>query len=183
VKSRRTFFITLFRVSADTSFWCAAQSRLSRVLSTEREAASGKLNEESKLVPNNFRFDLVGQERTQDGASYVLEVTPTEKSKVAWRGKVWVNGVDYAVVRTEGHPEKMPSWWTVESNFVSTYQKMDEIWIPARNVSDTRVRFGGHAHLVIDYGVCRSIANSDASATPPLSPGDSSIRSPEQLSK
>jgi negative regulator of sigma E activity len=143
----------------------ALRSRvLHRMLDTEREASIGTLHEDSRLIRKNYEFTLVGTETAQDRPLFVLAVKPRVKSKVAWSGQVWVDAEDYAVVRAEGHPDQMPSWWTTHADFVSTYQKIDGIWLPKQNVSETRVRFGGHAHLVIRYEKCVT-TNGEHAAT------------------
>ncbi|WP_263368744.1 LolA-like protein [Edaphobacter bradus] len=129
---------------------------LHKIVNTEREATKGTLHEGSRLTRKNYDFAMVGTESSQRGAVYVLDVKPRVESMVAWVGRIWVDGTDYAVTRAEGHPAKMPSWWTTHSDFIATYQRLNGIWLPERNVSDTQVRFGGHAHLVIDYKDCHS---------------------------
>jgi hypothetical protein len=127
---------------------------LHKMLDTEREVSAGPLHEESRLIRKNYDFTMVGTETSTDGPVYVFAIKPRVKSKVAWSGRVWVDAKDYAVVRAEGKPDKMPSWWTRDSKFISTYQKVDGTWLPKQNVSETQVRFGGQAHLVINYKNC-----------------------------
>jgi hypothetical protein len=140
---------------------------LYRMLDTEREASVGPLHEESQLIRKNYEFTMVGTEATKDGPLYVFFIKPRVKSKVAWSGRVWVDAKDYAVVRAEGKPDKMPSWWTRDSKFISTYQKVDGTWLPKQNVSETQVRFGGQAHLVIDYKNCSPTNNERGSSVAP----------------
>jgi len=137
---------------------------LHKMLDTEREASAGPLHEKSRLIRKNYDFTMVGTETSKDGSVYVFAIEPRVKSKVAWSGRVWVDAKDYAVVRAEGKPDKMPSWWTRDSKFTAIYQKVGGTWLPQQNVSETQVRFGGQAHLVIDYKNC-SLTNNERGAS------------------
>ena len=143
-----------FTITSESGSEVLRNKVLHKMIETEREVSTGSQRESSRLVRANYDFTLIGTDVFENRPAYVLHVEPKMKSKVAWQGKIWVDAEDFAVVRAEGQPDKLSSWWTTHSEFVSTYQKIAQYWIPAKNVSDTRVRFGGHAHLVIDYGSC-----------------------------
>jgi hypothetical protein len=151
-----------FTILAESGSAALRSKVLHKMLDTEREASAGTLHEESRLIRKNYDFTLVDTVPSEEGVAYVFAIEPRVKSKVAWSGRVWVDAKDYAVVRAEGKPDKMPSWWTKDSHFISTYQKIEGTWLPKQNVSETEVRFGGRAHLVIDYKNCSS---TTASAT------------------
>jgi hypothetical protein len=53
----------------------------------------------------------VGYEPTGMGGQYVLRVSPKSRSKYVYRGKVWVDGTDFAVRRIEAEPAQNPSFW------------------------------------------------------------------------
>jgi len=129
---------------------------LHKLLDGEREASEATAHAGNRLARANYTFSLEGVQSSQPRALYVLDIAPKVKSKFAWKGRVWVDPVDYAVVRAEGQPEKLPSWWTTYSEFTYTNQKIDDLWVPEQNVSETRIRLGGHAHLRIDYGDCKA---------------------------
>lgn len=153
-----------FTITSESGSTAMRVRVLHKMLDTEREASVGALHEESRLNRKNYDFSMVGTRTGQQGILYVLAVNPWVKSKLAWSGRVWVDSKDYAVVRAEGQPDKMPSWWTTHSDFVSTYQKIGDVWLTKQNVSETQVRFGGHAHLVIDYKSCSPTNNEHVAA-------------------
>lgn len=138
---------------------------LHKLLDGEREASESAAHAGSRLARSNYSFRLESIQASQPHPLYVLDVTPRSKSKFAWKGRVWIDPVDYAVVRAEGQPEKLPSWWTTHSEFTYTNQEIDGLWLPEQNISDTRVRFGGHARLRIEYGPCQSNADVHISAS------------------
>jgi hypothetical protein len=73
------------------------------------------------------------------------------KSKFLYRGRIWVDGSDFAVTRIEAEPAKSPSFWTKNTEIEHVYVKVNDFWLPQRNHSVSRIRLGGQAELTIDY--------------------------------
>ena len=69
----------------------------------------------TQLNRDTYDFELVGYEPSRTGGHYVLRVSPKSRSKYVYRGKVWVDGNDFAVTRIEGEPAQNPSFWTKKS--------------------------------------------------------------------
>jgi hypothetical protein len=124
---------------------------LRRLLQAEVEAAQAEQREQTAMDPDNYEFSLVGYEWLSDRGSYILEVTPRTQNKFMFRGRIWVDGQDFAVTRMEGRPAKNPSWWRKRNAVHVTYEKIGEFWLPARNETNTQVRIVGHALLTIVY--------------------------------
>jgi hypothetical protein len=78
-------------------------------------------------------------------------VEPRTKDKFLYRGRIWVDAEDFAVVRLEAEPAKNPSFWTKKAEIVQVYMKVSDFWLPAYNHSVTAIRLGGHAELTIEY--------------------------------
>lgn len=134
---------------------------LHKLLEGEREASTAEMQAQTRLSRENDQFQLEEVQGAQQHPTYLLEVVPRHKNKFAWHGRIWVDGTDFAVVRAQGAPVRMPSWWTTSSTFAYTNQKVNDQWIPEQNTSVTQVRLGGTAQLVIKYNSCRA----DPSAT------------------
>lgn len=124
---------------------------LKRLLEAEVEAVKDEQRRQTAMHPENYEFQLLGYERTGVQDVYVLQVLPRSKNKHLFRGRIWVDGQDFAVVRMEGEPAKNPSWWTRRNAIVLTYTKVGDFWLPARNETSTQVRFAGRSLLTIDY--------------------------------
>src|SRR6202158_4455099 len=124
---------------------------LKRLLEAEVEAMQEEQRRQTAMGPKNYEFRLVAYERTVDQSLYVLEVTPRIKNKFLFRGRIWVDGQDFAVARMEGEPAKNPSWWTKRNAIDVTYEKIGEFWLPARNETNTQVRIIGSSLLTIVY--------------------------------
>ncbi len=82
----------------------------------------------------------------------MLNVEPKVESQFLYRGKIWVDGHDFAVTRIEAQPARNPSFWTTKSMIHHTYQQVDnEFYLPKENKTVTNVRLGGVATLTIEY--------------------------------
>lgn len=94
---------------------------------------------------------MVGLESTAPRRTYVLALEPKTKNKFLFRGRVWVDAADFAVVRLEAEAARNPSFWTKRSQIEQSYQKVRDFWLPERNHSTSSIRMGGRAKLTIEY--------------------------------
>jgi hypothetical protein len=133
---------------------------LKNLLAAEQEELGPGTQRRSALTEDNYHFKLNGHESGPSGGTYVLQVEPRRKDKFLFRGRIWVNATDFAVVRLEAEPTKNPSFWTKKTNIVQVYRKVSDFWLPAYNHSIAAVRLGGHADLTIEY---KDYAITDAS--------------------
>ena len=116
-----------------------------------------------------------------------MKVVPKEKRKFLFKGRIWVNGRNFAITRIEGQPAKTLSWWTTKVNFVYQYKRVGEFWLPALNKTITHVRIFGRSLLTIQYAdydlaqalnakssapVKLHISDPAAGMVPPSSPGE-----------
>jgi outer membrane lipoprotein-sorting protein len=139
-----------------------------KLLDAEKEALTAETQRRSALTEDNYRFTMLGYEDGPSGATYVLRVDPRSNEKFLYRGKIWVDASDFAVVRLEAEPAKNPSFWTKKTEIEHRYMKVGEFWLPARNHSTTAIRLGGHAELTIEYNGYEITAASEqvGSSTP-----------------
>lgn len=136
-----------------------------RMLQSEQEALGGDNQSRVALNNDNYRFALLGYESMPTGASYVLSVEPRTDNKLLYRGRIWVDAEDFAVVRIEAAPARNPSFWTKETKIEQVYTKIGDFWLPMSNRSNSVIRLGGHAYFTIDYQDYRITAAS-AAGTP-----------------
>lgn len=122
-----------------------------KLLEGEQEAAKGDNGHDTALTRQNYNFELTGYEPTQDGGQYVLNLLPRTKNKFLYRGKIWIDAKDFAVVRIEGEPGKNPSMWIRKTDIAHRYVKVNDFWLPAENHTESFIRLGGKATLSIEY--------------------------------
>jgi hypothetical protein len=120
-----------------------------RMLDSEKEA--GQEQSRTALTEQNYDFAMAGYETAPEGTRYVLAVTPRSRNKYLYRGKVWVDGTDFAVVKIEAEPAQNPSFWIKKTDIRHAYKKVDGFWLPSENHSNSYLRIGGHAELSIEY--------------------------------
>jgi len=123
---------------------------LKRAVESEKEAAREKGT--TALTAEHYRFKLLGSESHNGRPAYILDVEPRVASKFLFRGKIWVDAAEFAVVKMETQPAKSPSFWISKTLILCTNAKTGEFWFPEKLRSETRVRIGGSAVLTIDYG-------------------------------
>lgn len=123
---------------------------LKKLLESEVEAAKNPA--QTALAPANYTFSLAGEQVIDGRQCYVLHVEPKVPSKFLYRGTVFVDAADYAVVRIEAEPAQNPSFWIKKTQVQHTYGKTGQFWLPEHNRSESAVRLGGTAVLTIDYG-------------------------------
>jgi hypothetical protein len=135
------------------------------LLQSEKEALSEEDQTRVTLNTDNYRFAMVGIQTLPTGPCYILAVEPLTKNKLLYRGRIWVDAEDFAVVRIEAAPAKNPSYWTKETKIEQVYAKVGEFWLPLSNRSTSVVRLGGHAYFTIQYQEYQITA-----VTPPAKP-------------
>jgi hypothetical protein len=122
-----------------------------KLLESEKKALSEENQARVALNNENYRFALAGYEVMPTGPCYILSVEPLTKNKLLYRGRIWVDAEDFAVVRIEAVPAKSPSFWTKETRIEQAYAKVGDFWLPLSNRSSSTIRLGGHAYFTIDY--------------------------------
>jgi hypothetical protein len=140
-----------------------------RMLQSEKDALTAENQSRVALNNDNYGFELVGTEAIPTGLAYVLSVEPRNENKLLYRGKIWVDATEFAVVRIDAAPAKNPSFWTKESRIEQTYSKIGDFWLPLSNRSTSSIRLGGHALLTIDYRDYKIKANDSLVGNPALS--------------
>jgi hypothetical protein len=125
---------------------------LHRLVESEEESSSDDMNRNAvALTSDNYRFSLRGCDTVAGRDLYVMDVQPLRDNKFLYRGTIWVDAQDFAVVRIEGEPARNPSIWTKHSRIHHQYRKIGDFYVPAFNQTVTETRFGGHAVLTIRY--------------------------------
>jgi len=141
-----------FKVISESGSKLIIDRVLKHLLSAEEEAQSAKNQREVALTPRNYRFELLSQETAKQGLLYIFRVEPKVKNKFVYRGKVWIDASDFAVVKVEAEPAKNPSFWISHTHIDEQYAKFGSFWLPVENTSTSKIRvFGGTATLRIEY--------------------------------
>jgi hypothetical protein len=122
---------------------------LKKLLETEQDDSR---TQKATLSPANYNFQFQSVSLENGRRVYVFAVEPKVKNKLLYRGKIWIDAEDYAVVGVEAQPAENPSFWIKSTEIHHLYEKNGEFWLPQMNRSESKVRLGGTAMLTIDYG-------------------------------
>jgi outer membrane lipoprotein-sorting protein len=122
-----------------------------KLLEGEQEASNEENRIHTALSAENYNFTSAGFETAPDGGRYVLNLFPKTKNKFLYRGKIWVDAKDFAVVQIQGEPSKNPSFWIKKTEVEHKYVKVGGFWLPAENHTESMIRIGGVAILSIEY--------------------------------
>jgi hypothetical protein len=139
-----------FRIVSETGSKLLCDKVLKRAVESEEEASKDKAS--TALNSENYRFQLAGTDQLAGRPAYILQVDPLKKSKFLYRGRVWVDAADFAVVKIEVEPARNPSFWISNTEIQYSNLKTDGVWLPQKNRSESKIRIGGTAVLTIDYG-------------------------------
>jgi hypothetical protein len=140
-----------FRIVSESGSKFLLDKVLKRAVDSEEEASRDQ--GATALTEANYRIHLVGNESVAGRPAYILDVDPLTPSKFLYRGKIWVDAADFALVKIEAQPGKNPSLWIARTQIRQSFAKTDNFWLPEQNRSETSVRIGGTAVLIIDYGL------------------------------
>jgi hypothetical protein len=140
-----------FKILSESGSRLLINRVLLRLLSSESQAQEEQSRKALEITPENYNFSLDQIEHTSKGDFYVLNLTPKGKSRYLYRGRIWVDAHDFAVVRMDGEPQKNPSIWVTHTHIEYRWANKDGFWLPIHNESVTQVRMGGKGVLAIDY--------------------------------
>jgi hypothetical protein len=138
------------RIVAQTGSKMLCEKVLRHAVESEQEAAADHNN--SSLTTTNYHFTLAGMEAVNGRAAYVLAVEPIRATRFLYRGRIWIDAAEFALVRIDASPARSPSFWIARTLIEQSFAQVGEQWVPARNRSETHVRVGGTALLTIDFG-------------------------------
>jgi len=154
-----------FRILSMSGSKLLGEKVLKRAVESEKEASQNP--EATALTPANYKFQLEKCEDLDQHPAYVLLVDPLTANKFLYRGRVWVDATDFAVMKVDALPAKNPSFWISRTETRYTNAKVHGFWLPQHNRSETRVKIGGSAVLTIDYGTYQVVPDTFASTQAP----------------
>jgi len=143
--------VKTFEVVAESGSKFVRNHIIRNMIEAEEESSQKGERKESRIIPDNYNFRLVGTEASDGRDSYVLEITPKKPTKFAINGRIWVDAEDFAIARIEGQPAKNPSFWIRSAHVEQRYGRAGQFWLPAVNHSTAEARIFGSTELVIEY--------------------------------
>lgn len=140
-----------FDVVSEEGWKAASKHVLRKMVESEAETSRLEVRSNTGLSLENYDFEFIGTELIADRLTYVLKVSPKRTDKYLFRGRIWVDASDYALVRAEGNPAKNSSFWIKSTHFIQTYTKNGALWFPLTTQSVTEARIFGTTDVSIQY--------------------------------
>ena len=140
-----------FEVVAETGSGFVRHHIIRKMMEAEEESSRKGERKESRIIPENYDFRLVGTEISDGRESYVLEINPKKPTKFTIRGRIWVDAGDFAITRVQGEPAKNPSFWIRSAQVEQRYGRTGQFWLPSLNHSVAQARIFGATEVVIEY--------------------------------
>jgi hypothetical protein len=140
-----------FETVSETGWAGARKLVFPRLLEAETEAAQPDLRERSRIIPENYIFEMEGTEYLDGHPVYVIGIAPRTPNKYLMQGRIWIDAEEYVIVRIEGKPARNPSFWIKSVHFVHNYEKRGSFWFPVSDRSVTDARIFGSTEVTIDY--------------------------------
>ena len=147
-----------FQVVSESGSGFVRSHIIHKMIEAETESSQKGERKESRIIPENYAFRLIGMEDSDGRSSYVLEIDPKKPSKFAMRGRIWVDAQDFAIARIEGQPAKNPSFWIRSVKVEQRYARTGQFWLPARNHSVAQAKIFGSTEVVIEYSEYNTIS-------------------------
>jgi hypothetical protein len=140
-----------FETISATGWGGARKYVFPKLLEAETEAARPGARERSRIIPENYTFEMVGAALLDGRPTYVIAIAPKTANKYLTKGQIWIDAEEYAIIRIEGKPAKNPSFWIKSVKFVHNYDKRGSFWFPVSDRSVTDARIFGSTEVTIEY--------------------------------
>jgi outer membrane lipoprotein-sorting protein len=140
-----------FVVTREEGTWLVRQLAFKGLIDSESETSAGRAHHDSSIGPANYDLRLLGEQDVGPYHCIVAEALPKRNDKYLFRGRIWVDTTDYAIVRIAGQPAQKLSFWINRADFVRQYQKIGQFWLPAGDRTLVHVRLYGKKYFTIDY--------------------------------
>lgn len=143
--------IKTFEVVSESGSGFVRRHIIGKMIEAEEESSRKGERKESRIIPENYDFRLVGTEILDGRHNYVLEIAPKKATKFTIRGRIWVDAEDFAIAQVHGEPAKNPSFWIRRAEVEQRYGRTGQFWLPSLNHSVAEARIFGPTEVAIEY--------------------------------
>ena len=112
-------------------------------LETEQRSRNEHQLADSALTPANYEFRL-GQAIQEDGMA-TIRLFPRRQAPLLLSGTITVRQHDGDLVRIDGSPSALPSWWTTDVYIVRRYARIAGVRVPRELASRSNGRIAGES--------------------------------------
>src|SRR5262245_34627882 len=140
-----------FKTTSEEGSWVIRNLVFKRLMESESDAEVGRQHRDSSIRPENYTFTIIGEQTIGPYQCIVVEAVPKRQEKYLFKGRIWIDTQDFAVVRIAGQPARKLSFWINRADFVRQNQRIGEFWLPCRDETFVDVKLYGKKVLTIDH--------------------------------
>ena len=108
-----------------------------------KESEPSKEPHRKEISPENYDFQLLGEETLNGRRCYVLAVNPKREEKELIKGRLWVDAANYNIHQIEGNPARSPSWWVRDLHLLMNFALVNGMWLHTSTYAVADIRFKG----------------------------------------
>jgi hypothetical protein len=134
------------------------------------ENESGKSGKTpASLTRQYYEFTLIGEERMNGHACWIVGIKPRHAEKNTIMGKAWIDKDNYLVQQVQGEIAKTPSWWLKKVEMTISYGNAAGMWLPTGTYAIADVRLFGKHVLTSQAVEIKTAAQTASASAPPIS--------------
>jgi hypothetical protein len=122
-----------------------------RVLAEEADMSRGEKRGAVLITSANYLMTLRGEHEWHGRRALLLDITPRRKSPDLLKGKLWVDAVNYNVIRIEGTPVVSPSFFAGSTSLFREYADIGDFAFAQRSVATSGSFLLGKTEVEIEY--------------------------------
>jgi hypothetical protein len=116
---------------------------ITRLLQTEVDHVMKDDPSQTAITPANYKFSYRGLSRLNDRTVHAYQVKPHKKRPGLFKGRVYLDAHNGALVRVEGSTVKSPSFFVKRVDFWQDYMDVQSFTLPAHIHSVAKARIVG----------------------------------------
>ncbi len=103
------------------------------------------------IISSNYVMKLSGEQEWNSRRALLLDITPRRKGPNLLKGRLWVDAVNYNVIRIEGTPVVSPSFFTGSTTLFREYADIGDFAFAQTSVATSGSLLLGKTEMNIEY--------------------------------
>jgi hypothetical protein len=128
------------------------QSRVfDRVLAEEEQMSRGEKRRAALITSNNYLMKLAGEQQWSGRRALLLDITPRRKGPTLLKGKLWVDAVNYNIIRIAGTLVVSPSFFVGSTSLSREYAEIGDFAFAQASAATSGSLLLGKTEIDIAY--------------------------------
>ena len=122
-----------------------------RVLAEETQMSRGEKRRAALITSANYLMKPGGEQEWNGRRALLLDITPRRKGPNLLKGRLWVDAVNYNVIRIEGAPVVSPSFFAGSTTIFREYADIGNFAFAQTSVATSGSLLLGKTEMNIEY--------------------------------